>query len=415
VTGGTPRRVVVTGIGAVTPVGTGTEAFWASLLAGASGVGPIQSFDASRLSVRIAAEVRDFDPADWMPRKEARRLDRFCHLGLAAADLAVAETGLAGIDRAEAATLVGTAIGGAATMIEGVRTDLERPEAVSPFFVPSSIANMAPATIARRHALGGPSGSVVTACASSADAIGQGYRLVRDGYASACLAGGTEACIASCLVAGFANMRALSHRNDEPHSTPRPFDAGRDGFVMGEGACLLLLEPAGTARARGARVYAEVCGYGQANDVCHPTAPDPQGRGAARAMRAALGEAGLLPGQVDYVNAHGTGTRLSDAAETAALKLAFGEHAAAVAVSSTKSVTGHLMGAAGAVEAAACVLAIDRGWVPPTINYATPDPACDLDYVPNAARQAQVDVAMSNSLAFGGHNVSLVFRRFTGE
>jgi 3-oxoacyl-[acyl-carrier-protein] synthase II len=415
VNGPAGHRVVVTGIGAVTPIGTGVETFWTRLLAGVSGVGPIQAFDASRLRVRIAAEIQDFDPTDWMPRKEAKRLDRFCHFSLAAADLAMADAKLAGIDRTTAATLVGTAIGGAATMIEGVHVDLDRPQAVSPFFVPNSIANMASATIARRHEFGGPSGSPVTACASSADAIGQGYRLVRDGYAAACLAGGSEACIASCLVAGFANLRALSVRNDEPQLTPRPFDAGRDGFVMAEGAGILLLEPAETACSRGARIYAEVCGYGQANDVFHVTAPDPEGEGAARAMRAALRESGLDATRVDYVNAHGTGTRLSDAAETAALKLAFGDHSRRLAVSSTKSMTGHMLGAAGAVEAAACVLAIDRGWVPPTINYRVPDPECDLDYVTTAARQRQVDVAMSNSLAFGGHNVSLVFRRFAGE
>jgi 3-oxoacyl-[acyl-carrier-protein] synthase II len=407
--------VVITGIGVVTPIGTGAEVFWRRLLAGVSGVGPIGAFDASGLRVRIAAEVRDFDPADWMPRKEARRLDRFCQLGLAAAHLAVDDAGPARIDRTAGATLVGTAIGGATTMIEGVRTDIERPDAVSPFFVPSSIANMASATIARRHEFGGASGSPVTACASSADAIGQGYRLVRDGYASACLAGGTEACIASCLVAGFANLRALSTRNDEPHLTPRPFDAERDGFVMAEGAGILLLEPAPTALSRGAHIYAEVCGYGQTNDAFHATAPDPAGQGAARAMRVALGEALLDPPDVDYVNAHGTGTRLSDAAETAALKLAFGDYARQLRVSSTKSMTGHMLGAAGVVEAAACALAIDRGWVPPTINYRVPDPACDLDYVPNVARQHQVNVAMSNSLAFGGHNVSLVFRRFSEE
>jgi 3-oxoacyl-[acyl-carrier-protein] synthase II len=409
------NRVVVTGIGVITPIGTGVEAFWSNLLAGMSGVAPIQAFDPSRLRVRIAAEVRDFDPADWMTHKDVRRLDRFCHLGLAASELAVADSDLSGVDRAAAATLVGTAIGGAATMIEGVHTDMDRPEAVSPFFVPSSIANMACATIAQRHKFGGPSCSPVTACAASADAIGQGYRLVRDGYAAACLAGGSEACIASCLVAGFANLRALSARNDEPTQTPRPFDAGRDGFVMAEGAGILLLEPAATAQSSGAHIYAEICGYGQSNDVFHMTAPDPGGTGSVRAMRAALREAALSPADVDYVNAHGTGTRLSDAAETTALRLAFGDHSRHLAVSSTKSMTGHMLGAAGAVEAAACVLAIDRGWIPPTINYSDPDPDCDLDYVTNAARQLRVDVAMSNSFAFGGHNASLVFRRFTGE
>jgi 3-oxoacyl-[acyl-carrier-protein] synthase II len=375
-------------------------------------VAPIQGFDADRLPVRIAAEVTGFDPTDWLTHKEARRLDRFCHFAIAAAELAVERAGLDGIDRDGAATVIGSAIGGAGTIIEGVLKDAAAPRMVSPFFVPSSIINMGAGAVAQRFGFRGPSSAPVTACASSADAIGQAYRLVRDGYAGSALAGGAEACIASPLIAGFANMRALSRRNDEPQRASRPFTADRDGFVMGEGATMLLLETAESARARGAHVYAEVCGYGQTSDAYHVTAPDPTGQGAARAMLAALREADLKPEEIDHVNAHGTSTPFSDAAETKAIKAAFGAHSGKLAVSSTKSMTGHLLGAAGATEAAFCALSIDRGVIPPTINQDAADPECDLDYVPNTARPYEVQAALSNSFAFGGQNVALALQRF---
>jgi 3-oxoacyl-[acyl-carrier-protein] synthase II len=409
------HRVVVTGIGMVNPLGIGTETVWARLLAATGAVGPIQGFDADRLPVRIAAEVRDFEATDWLTRKEARRLDRFCHFALAAAELAVQRAGLDGIDRDGAATVIGSAIGGAATMMAGVLKDVAAPQLVSPFFVPSSIVNMGAGTVSQRFGFRGPGAAPVTACASSADAIGQAYRLVRDGYAGAALAGGSEACIASPLIAGFANLRALSRRNDEPHRASRPFTADRDGFVMGEGATMLLLETAESARARGCHVYAEICGYGQTSDAYHVTAPDPGGDSAARAMLAALREAGLKPDEIDYVNAHGTSTPFSDAAETRAIKSAFGPHSQNLAVSSTKSMTGHLLGAAGATEAAFCALAIDRGVIPPTINQDAADPECDLDYVANTARPYEVRAAVSNSFAFGGQNVTLALQRFAQE
>jgi 3-oxoacyl-[acyl-carrier-protein] synthase II len=401
------RRVVVTGIGLVTPVGIGTEETWSALTAGVSGAGPIASFDASGLDVRIAAEVAGFDPLDWLPRRDARKMDRFCHFAVAAAELAL--TGAKFSDQSTVATVVGSAIGGAATIIRGV---LAKPAAVSPFFVPSSIINLAAGTVARLHGFTGPSAAPVTACASATDAVGQAFRLVRDGYADAAVAGGAEACIASPLIAGFGNMRALSRRNDYPTAASRPFDAERDGFVMGEGAGLLLLETEESAAARGADVLAELVGYGQTNDAYHATAPQPGGDLAARAMALALADAGLAPSSVDYINAHGTSTPLSDASETLAIKQVFGNRD--LPVSSTKSMTGHLLGATGGVEAAACVLAIDTHQLPPTINQDVPDPDCDLDYVPNEARKVDVDVAVSNSFAFGGHNSSLVFRRFEG-
>ncbi|MBL7262263.1 beta-ketoacyl-ACP synthase II [Paractinoplanes lichenicola] len=409
------HRVAVTGIGMVNPLGVGTETVWSRLLAGTSGVGPIRGFDADRLPVRIAAEVTEFDPTAWLSRKEAGRLDRFCHFAVAAAELAVERAGLDGIDREGAATVIGSAIGGAGTMLTGVLKDATAPRLVSPFFVPSSIINMGAGTVAQRFGFRGPGVAPVTACASSADAIGQAYRLVRDGYASAALAGGSEACLISPLIAGFANMRALSRRNDEPQRASRPFTADRDGFVMGEGATMLLLETVESAEQRGAHIYAELCGYGQTSDAYHVTAPDPSGQGAARAMLAALREAGLKPGEIDHINAHGTSTPFSDAAETKAIRSAFGRHSENLAVSSTKSMTGHLLGASGATETAFCALAIDRGVIPPTINQDAADPECDLDYVPNTARPYDVRAAISNSFAFGGQNVALALQRFDRE
>jgi 3-oxoacyl-[acyl-carrier-protein] synthase II len=404
------RRVAVTGIGVVTPIGIGVDAMWSALTRGVSGVRPIARFDPSRLPVRIAGEVPDFDARDWVSRKDAIRLDRVLHFAVAAAQLAVDDAG--GVPaRDRAATIVGSAIGGAGSIERGVHTDIDRPHLVSPFFVPNSIANMSTALVAQRFGLRGPSGASVTACAASTDAVGQAMRLVRDGYADAAVAGGAESCIVSPIVAGFANMRALSTRNDAPASASRPFDAGRDGFVLAEGAAMLVLEPLDAALRRGARVYAELAGFGQSNDAYHMTAPDPTGQGAAVAMTAALDDAGIAADEVGYINAHATSTKMADASESLAIRSAFGEHSKALSVSSTKSMTGHLLGAAGAVEAAITTLAVDRGWVPPTINYTDPDPDCDLDYVANAGRPQHVEAAMSNSFAFGGHNATLVFRR----
>ncbi|ONI81486.1 beta-ketoacyl-[acyl-carrier-protein] synthase II [Actinosynnema sp. ALI-1.44] len=407
------RRVVVTGVGLVTPLGIGTDTTWDALMAGMSGAGPITAFDACRLDVRIAAEVPGFDPLDWLSsRKDTRRTDRFCQFAVAAAAMAL--EGAAFTDRSDVATVIGSSIGGARTIMDGVQVDASTPALVSPYFVPSSIVNMAAGTVARMHGFGGPAVATSTACASGADAIALAFGLVREGRASAALAGGTEACVVSPLIAGFGNMRALSRRNDDPAGASRPFDADRDGFVLGEGAGLLLLETAESAIDRGARVLAEIVGCGQTNDAYAMTAPRPDGLAAERAMTLALRDAGLRPDRVDYINAHGTSTPLLDVAETRAIKQSFGAHSRRLAVSSTKSMTGHLLGASGGVEAAVCALAIDRHQLPPTINLTRPDPDCDLDYVAGEARKADVDVALSNSFAFGGHNTSLVFQRFGG-
>ncbi|MFI5781308.1 beta-ketoacyl-ACP synthase II [Nocardia sp. NPDC051570] len=403
------HRVAITGIGMVTPLGIGTENTWKQLISGVSGVREISSFDASFNRVRIAAEIPDFDPSQWLDYKDARRFDRVGHLAVAAAELALSDQGIEGIDREEIATIVGCALGGAGTATENIGARLAGKNA-SPLFIPMTMANFAASAVAFRYKFGGPSYAPLSACSSSADAVGQGYRMIRDGYASACLVGGAEAALIPVVLSGFTSMRALSKRNDDPAGAARPFAADRDGFVLGEGAAMLLLEPLASARARGVHVYAEVCGYGQVVDTHHVTAPREDGACAARSMTRAMREAGIAPADVDYINAHGTGTMLSDPAETRAVHLAFGEHAPNVPISSTKSMTGHMLGATGAVEAAVCALAIDRGQIPPTINYSVPDPECDLDYVPNVARTQRVDVALSNSIAFGGHNVTLAFR-----
>jgi 3-oxoacyl-[acyl-carrier-protein] synthase II len=403
-------RVGITAIGLVTPLGIGKDAFWEQLVAGASGVRPITLFDASAARVRIAAEVVGFEPRRFMDLKESQRLARVGQLALAAAELALADQSLDGLDRDELATIVSSGFGGPDAIFDGVSSHIEG-DAVSPLFIPMSMANLAVSLVAQRHRLGGPSYAPLSGCASSADAIGQGYRMIRDGYARACLAGGAEGAVNPVVMSGFASMRALSRRNDDPPRAARPFSADRDGFVLGEGAGVLLLESFASARARKAHIYAEVCGYGQTSDLHHLTAPRPDGAQVAKAMQLSLREAGLEAHDVDYVNAHGTGTTLSDPAETKAIRLALGEHASRVAVSSTKSMLGHLLGAAGAVETAICALSIDRGVIPPTINLDVPDIACDLDYVPNRARATRVDVALTNSLAFGGHNVTLALRR----
>jgi len=409
------RRVVVTGMGVVSPIGIGLDAFWSALVEGRSGVGPITRFDASGLDCRIAAEVHDFEPERYMDRKEARRTDRFAQFALAATAMALQDAGLD--DKLplgeRAGAVIGSGIGGMETWETGHRTLLERgPGRVSPFTVPMMIPNMAAGLVSIRFGLKGPNRCTVSACASGADAIGDAFRIIQRGDADLMVAGGAEAAITPFSIAAFAAAKSLSTRNDDPPRASRPFDRDRDGFVMGEGAGILVLESLEHARARGARIHAEIIGYGATGDAFHITQPAPEGRGAARAIKAALDDAGIGPEAVGYINAHGTSTEYNDWYETAAIKQVFGEHAWRIPISSTKSMTGHLLGAAGGVEAIACVLAIERGVIPPTINLEHPDPRCDLDYVPNAARPARVDVAISNSFGFGGHNAVLVFRRY---
>jgi len=406
------ERVVVTGIGPVTPVGTGVEEFWTGLTTGRNGIGPIERFDASDLPVHLAGDVRDFDPSAWMDAKETRRTDRFVHYAIASAKLAWQDAGTPEIPSERAAIVFSTGIGGIETLLRQHSVLLEKgPGRVSPFMVPALMANAAAGHIAMIFGFTGPNFCTVSACASGAHAVGEGFRMVRDGLADLALVGGSEAATLPLTVAAFAQMTALT-KNTDPETASRPFDAARDGFVLSEGACALVIERADRAEARGARVYAEIAGYGASDDAFHITAPDPKGTGAAIAIRRALEDAGEEPSVVDYVNAHGTSTQLNDAGETAALKAALGDEVAhLVAVSSTKSMTGHMLGAAGAVEAAASVLAIQRGVIPPTIHYETPDPDCDLDYVPNEARVAEVNFAISDSFGFGGQNAVVAFRR----
>jgi 3-oxoacyl-[acyl-carrier-protein] synthase II len=405
-------RVVITGIGPVTPVGVGVEAFWEGLTSGRSGIGPIQRFDASELPVRLAAEVQDFQPTDWMDLKESRRTDRVVHLAVAAARLAHEDAGKPDIEGERTGVVVGTGVGGLESLLKQHEVMLTRgPGRVSPFMVPSLMANAAAGQVAMHFGLTGPNTCIVTACAAGAHSVGEGYRLIRQGLADVVLAGGTEASVIPLTVAAFSQMQALT-KNPDPESACRPFDAERNGFVLGEGACVVVLEREDLARARSARVYAEVAGYGASADAYHITAPDPSGSGAAIAMRRALEDAGEEPGAVGYINAHGTSTQLNDAAETAAIKATLGDEIAhRVPVSSTKSMTGHLLGAAGATEAGATALAILEGVLPPTIHYRTPDPECDLDYIPNEARKADVRFALSNSFGFGGQNAVLAIRR----
>ena len=409
------RRVVITGLGAVTPVGNDVPTTWEALLNGRSGVERIRRFDPSELKTQFAAEVKDFDAAQYTGRREARKLDRFTHFALAAACEAVADAGLdwAAEDPSEIGVLVGSAVGGIISLLEqAALMEQSGPRRVSPFLIPALMMNAAAGQIAITFGLQGPNLAVATACATGSHAIGEAAAIIRRGDAQVMLAGGSEAGIVPVAIAGFNVMGALSTRNDDPQGACRPFDADRDGFVMGEGAGMMVLESLAHAQARGARIYGELLGYGATADAFHITAPAEDGKGAAMAMQRALEQAGISPTAVDYINAHGTSTRLNDASETAAIKMVFGEHAYRLAVSSTKSMTGHLLGAAGAVEAIFCLLALRDQMFPPTINYETPDPACDLDYVPNVARQAKADVAMSNSFGFGGHNAALVLGRF---
>ena len=407
---GYERRVVVTGTGAVTPLGNDVERTWAGMVDGRSGVGPIRSFDPSDLPVRIAAEVRDFSAADHFDVRDARRVDRFAQLGIVAARQALAQSGLDVARRPDRVGVVfGSGLGGLTTLVDQVGVLADRgPTRVSPFLVPMMIPNMAAGQIAIESGAAGPTSCPVTACAASATAIGEAVDLIRLGRADAVVAGGADATVAPICVAAFAQMKALSSRNDDPEVASRPFDADRDGFVLGEGGGALVLEELEHARARDAAVVAEVAGWGSSCDAHHLTAPDPCGAGAASAMRAALADAGVAPGTVGYVNAHGTSTQLNDRTEALAVREVLGTRAA---VSSTKGVTGHLLGAAGAVEAVACAKVLTTGVVPPTANLRLADPECGLDLVAGDAREQDVEVALSNSFGFGGHNVTLVLRR----
>ncbi|HXF97740.1 MAG TPA: beta-ketoacyl-ACP synthase II [Gaiellaceae bacterium] len=406
------RRVAITGLGAVTPLGHDARSTWEAAVAGRSGVDWIRSFDASGYAVRIAAEVKDLDPVEVVGPKEARRLERNVVLAVAAAREAWRDAGVDGVDPARAGVLVGSAIGGVVGVLEQEEVRRERgPERVSPWFLPNVLVDSASGQIAIDLGLRGPNYAPVSACATGSHAIGEAAETIRRGDADVVLAGGTESCMHPIILAGFSAMRGLVAEEEDPTRASRPFDATRAGFVMGEGACVLLLEEWERAERRGARIYAEVLGYGTSNDAHHMAQPDPESVGVAEMMRAALRRAGVEPEQVGYINAHGTSTPQGDLAETKAIKQVFGEHAYRLAVSSTKSVLGHLFGAAGAVEAMMCALALHEGVLPPTINYRTPDPECDLDYVPNEARRARVEVALSNAMGLGGHNACVLLGR----
>jgi 3-oxoacyl-[acyl-carrier-protein] synthase II len=408
------KQIVVTGLGAVTPLGNDVPTLWEGLLAGRSGVGPITLFDPSHLDVRIAAEVKDFDPVALFGPREARRNDRFTLFALEAARQAVDDSGLQfeEQDGQDAGVFIGTAIGGIHTLLKNYDILIKSgPGRVSPFMAPMMMPNAASGVVAIHHGLRGPNLCVASACATGSHAIGEAAEVIRRGHAEVMICGGSEAVVHSLSLAAFRNMGAVSTRNDEPERASRPFDAGRDGFVMGEGAGVLVLESLEHARRRGARIYCELVGYGATADAWHITAPEEAGQGAAGAMERALRNAGLSPEDVDYVNAHGTSTPLNDPIETRAIRAVFGSHADRLAVSSTKSMLGHLMGAAGAVEAIVCAKSLETGWVHPTLNYETPDPECDLDYVPNQARWVEPRVVLSNSFGFGGHNGCLAIRR----
>ena len=409
------RRVVVTGLGLITPVGNSVEATWSALMAGRSGVDVIKKFDTEKFPVRFAAEIKDFDPLNFVEKKEARKMGAFIHYAIAAADEAIKDSGLVITD--ENAEQVGTYISsgiGDFWAIEREHSKLlnDGPGRVSPFFIPSAIVNLAAGQVSIRHGAKGPNSATATACAAGAHAIGDSFKIIQRGDADVMICGGAESAITPMSVAGFAAMRALSTRNDDPAHASRPFERDRDGFVIGEGAGLVILEELETARRRGARVYAELVGYGMTADAFHITMPDETGSGAIRVMQKALKDAGAEPEAVGYINAHGTSTPYNDKFETMAIKKTFGEHAYRLAVSSTKSMTGHLLGAAGGIEGVFSVLAIHRGILPPTINYVNPDPDCDLDYVPNEPREARVDYALSNSFGFGGTNATLIFKRY---
>ncbi|MFP2930401.1 beta-ketoacyl-ACP synthase II [Pyxidicoccus sp. 3LG] len=414
------RRVVITGTGLISALGTGTEKNWQAMLAGKSGIALVTRFDPLKIDARIAGEVKDFEPETFIDRREVRRMDLYAQYAMAAADMAVKESGIPigpdqpnGYAPEKVGVIVGSGIGGISSLEEQHRKGLEKGfDRLSPFFIIQMIVNMAPGLISMRYNCKGPNWAPVSACATSAHAIGEAWKSIKLGETDAAIAGGAEAAITPLGLGGFSVMKALSTRNDDPAGASRPFDKDRDGFVMGEGAGMLVLEELEHAKKRGARILAELVGYGANSDAYHVTQPAPEGEGAARCMRLALNSAGMNPDQVGYINAHGTSTPFNDANETKAIKAVFGDHARKLAVSSTKSMTGHMLGAAGGAEAVVSALVLSRNVLPPTINQTTPDPDCDLDYVPNTAREARVDAVMSNSFGFGGTNAVLLFKRY---
>ncbi len=407
------ERVVITGMGAVTPIGNDVPTFWEGLKTGKNGIGPITHFDTTNFKAKLAAEVKDFDPTLYVDKREAKRMDSYCHFAVAAAKQAADQAGLVegSFDPYRSGVFFGSGVGGLKVFEDEFPKMIEKgPGRVSPLCIPEMIANMGAAHISMLLGFKGESICPVTACATGNHAIGEAYRAIKHGYQDVMIAGGAEACIIRIATAGFQNMKAL-HTGEDPEAASVPFDARRSGFVMGEGAGALVLESLNHAKARGAKILAEVIGYGATSDAYHITAPDPEGEGGARAMMVAMADAGITPDQVDYINAHGTSTPINEKIETMAIKKAMGESAYKVHISSTKSMTGHLLGAAGAVEAIACVMAIQNGIIPPTIGYKEPDPDCDLDITPNHAVEAPVNIALSNSLGFGGHNAALLFRK----
>lgn len=410
------RRVVVTGMGAVTPVGNDVATMWTSLIEGRSGAAPITHFDASTFAVRFACELKGFDPLQYMERKEAKRADEFTQYAVAAAKQAMDNAGFAagnGYDPDNTGVILGSGIGGLKIFEEQHDVYRQRgPSKISPFFIPMFISDIAAGIVSMQFGAKGPNYATVSACATSAHAIGDAYRTIQYGDADVMITGGAEAAVTRMSIGGFANMKALSERNDTPETASRPFDATRDGFVMGEGGAVVILEELEHARKRGAKIYSEIVGYGATGDAYHLTAPAPNGEGAQRAMKRAMNDAGLKPSDVQYINAHGTSTPANDLNETAAIKAVFGEYAPHINVSSTKSATGHMLGAAGAVEFVISTLAINNGLIPPTINYETPDPECDLNYTPNKAVEREVSAVLSNSFGFGGHNTTLAIKRF---
>jgi 3-oxoacyl-[acyl-carrier-protein] synthase II len=412
------NRVVITGMGAVTPIGKDVPTYWNALVAGQSGGGPITLYDASEQPVRIAAEVKDFDAEAILGRKEARRTDRFTQLVLLATEQAIADAGLV-LDQngrnGHVGVIIGTGIGGIRTLLENVEVMRERgPKRVSALMIPMMMPNAAAGQVAIRYGIHGMAVSLASACATGTNSIGEGLVRIRQGIAEVMICGGGESVMHPLALAALSNMGAVSQRNDDPQGASRPFDADRDGFLMGEGSGILILESLEHAQKRGAHIYAEVTGYGASSDAFHITAPDEDGAGAAMSMEAALRDAGLRPDEIDYINAHGTSTPLNDRTETLAIHTVFGQVAHQIPISSTKSMVGHLMGAAGAVEAIACAKSLETGWIHPTINYETPDPDCDLDYVPNQARETHPRTALSNSFGFGGHNATLILQRWEG-
>lgn len=409
------RRVVITGMGCITPIGNGIDKFWDSLIAGVSGINSITRFDTTNFPTQIAGEVKDFYPEEYIEKREVKRMDRFSQFAVAASKMAVAHGNLDldAIDKNRFGVILGSGIGGMETMEEQSKKLLEKgPGRISPFFIPMMISNMGSSQISIALGAKGPNQTVVTACASATNAIGEAFRTIQNSDADIMITGGTEASITPLSIAGFCSMKAMSTRNEYPTKASRPFDANRDGFVMGEGAGILLIEELNHSLKRGAKIYGEIVGYGTTSDAYHITSPSPNGEGGARAMSKALQDAGINYEKIDYINAHGTSTPYNDEFETAAIKEVFKEHAYNLVINSTKSMTGHLLGAAGAVEAIVCILSINKGMVHPTINYETPDPKCDLDYVPNKARAFNVDYALSNSLGFGGHNATIILKKY---